>query len=133
MLLLISVPPVDPSARHCVRFLDQTIHVDVWRVHPHMWGFMGVDVGIVQSGCQGMQRHAGLTGEGHVDAGTGYACAGRDHMELCCPLDRRPARGDLEFTVDALGMRANRPLITQWRRAPPMAKNPAQNDKLWVE
>ena len=49
----------------------------------------------------------GVLGRSAVDACAGNASAGLEQAQLCCPLDGRPASGDLEFAVDALGMGAD--------------------------
>lgn len=43
----------------------------------------------------------------YVEAYSSNACAWLDQIQLYCPFDRRPAIGDVEFAVDALGIGAD--------------------------
>ena len=77
---------------------------------PHV----GIYVGI--SGEEGRQtkalpryaRRSWHIWQGYGDVYSGNALASLDQTKLGCPFDGRPATVDVEFTVDALGIGANR-------------------------
>ena len=72
-----------------------------------MWGYLGQDARETNA-LPDRAMKGWCIWQGYVDACSGNACARLEQTQLCCAFDGRPAIRDVEFTVDALGMCADR-------------------------
>jgi hypothetical protein len=92
----------------CVAFVliySHNITINVGGCLPHIWGCMW---GYLRKEAGDVKSPARLTGRAKWIPGSGNAFMVLDQIQLSRPFDGRPAIIDIEFTVDALGMCADR-------------------------
>jgi hypothetical protein len=69
--------------------------------------YMGIYVGIFEEEAGDVKSPASLSGRAKWIPGSGNAFTLLDQIQLSRPFDSCPAIIDIEFTVDALGMRTD--------------------------
>jgi hypothetical protein len=91
----------------CVAFVltfGHNITINVGGCLPHMWGCMW---GYSRKDAGDVKSPASLSGRAKWIPGSGNAFTLLDQIQLSRPFDSCPAIIDIEFTVDALGMRTD--------------------------